>query len=196
MSDRRDARRVPEAIDWHEGMLLAPQHFQQLSLRTEEMLHYHSAALVPFPWGVLRLAIDEAALTQGFLRVSEIEAVLPDGPVLVPGQPDELHRMLTNLASNAIKYTAAGGSITLGCTVRDDVVAVWVGDTGIGIAEEHLTRVFAPFVQIDRALNRPGEGTGLGLAISRVLARGMGGDITASSKVGGGTTFTLRLPHA
>lgn len=88
MSDRRDARRVPEAIDWHEGMLLAPQHFQQLSLRTEEMLHYHSAALVPFPWGVLRLAIDEAALTQGFLRVSEIEAVLPDGLVItLDGQP-------------------------------------------------------------------------------------------------------------
>jgi type VI secretion system protein ImpJ len=78
----RDARRVPEAIDWHEGMLLAPQHFQQLSLRNEELLHYHSAALAPFHWGVLRLAIDEAALTQGLLRVSEIEAVLPDGLVV------------------------------------------------------------------------------------------------------------------
>jgi type VI secretion system protein ImpJ len=85
MSDSRngrDARRVPEAIDWHEGMLLAPQHFQQLSLRGEELLHYHSAALAPFHWGVLRLAVDEAALTQGLLRVSEIEAVLPDGLVV------------------------------------------------------------------------------------------------------------------
>ncbi len=77
-----DARRVPEAIDWHEGMLLAPQHFQQLSLRNEELLHYHSASLTPFHWGVLRLSIDEAALTQGLLRVSEIEAVLPDGLVV------------------------------------------------------------------------------------------------------------------
>lgn len=82
MTDRWDSRRVPEAIDWHEGMLLAPQHFQQLSLRGEELLHYHSAALAPFHWGVLRLSIDEAALTQGLLRVSEIEAVLPDGLVV------------------------------------------------------------------------------------------------------------------
>jgi type VI secretion system protein ImpJ len=74
--------RVPEAIDWHEGMLLAPQHFQQLALRQEEMLHYHAAALSPFHWGVLRLSIEEAALTQGILRVSEVEAVLPDGLIV------------------------------------------------------------------------------------------------------------------
>ena len=82
MSDGRSARRVPEAIDWHEGMLLAPQHFQQLSTRNEELLHYHAAALSPFHWGVSRLEIDEAALTQGLLRVSEIEAVLPDGLIV------------------------------------------------------------------------------------------------------------------
>ncbi|HKI00424.1 MAG TPA: type VI secretion system baseplate subunit TssK [Thermoanaerobaculia bacterium] len=81
-------RPVTEAIDWHEGMLLAPQHFQQLSLRQEELLHYHAAALAPFHWGVLQLEIDEAALTQGVLRVGRIEAVLPDGLIVSRGAND------------------------------------------------------------------------------------------------------------
>jgi PAS domain S-box-containing protein len=109
---------------------------------------------------------------------------------------EKLQQILLNLMSNAIKFTPRGGTIVLGCDGRDDAVAVWIDDTGIGIAEEHLTRVFAPFVQIDRRLNAPGEGTGLGLAISRDLARGMGGELTVESTVGKGSTFTLTLPRA
>ena len=109
---------------------------------------------------------------------------------------EKLQQILLNLMSNAIKFTAARGTIRLGCNSRDDAVAVWVEDTGIGIAEEHLTRGFAPFVQIDRRLNAPGEGTGLGLAISRDLARGMGGDLTLASAPGKGSTFTLTLPRS
>ena len=70
MSDpRRDFPPIVEAIDWHEGMLLAPQHFQQLSLRQEAMLSYHAAALSPFHWGVLRLRIDGAAVGARHFRV-------------------------------------------------------------------------------------------------------------------------------
>lgn len=67
---------IPEAIHWHEGMLLVPQHFQQAALRSEELLHYHLRALSPFPWGVRRLRIE---LREQLLQVSELEAVLPDG---------------------------------------------------------------------------------------------------------------------
>ena len=109
---------------------------------------------------------------------------------------EKLQQILLNLMSNAIKFTAARGTIKLGCDSRGDVVAVWVEDTGIGIAEEHLMRVFAPFVQIERRLNAPGEGTGLGLAISRDLARGMGGELTVESTLGQGSTFTLTLPRS
>ena len=115
---------------------------------------------------------------------------------LVRADREKLQQVLLNLVSNAIKFTARGGTIRLGSDERDDVVAVWVEDTGIGIADEHLTRVFAPFVQIDRRLNAPGEGTGLGLAISRDLARGMGGDLTVESVPGRGSTFTLTLPRS
>jgi signal transduction histidine kinase len=71
-----------------------------------------------------------------------------------------------------------------------------VKDTGIGIAADQQEKIFEPFVQVDRRLNRPTEGTGLGLAISRELARGMGGELTVDSRTGEGTTFTLSLPRA
>jgi signal transduction histidine kinase len=71
-----------------------------------------------------------------------------------------------------------------------------VRDTGIGIPPDQLGRIFEPFVQVRADLTRTAEGTGLGLAISRDLARGMGGDLTAESEPGVGSTFTLTLPAA
>jgi type VI secretion system protein ImpJ len=107
---RREALKITEAIDWHEGMLLAPQHFQQLSLRQEELLHYHAAALAPFHWGVLRLDVDSAALTQGVLRVAELEAVLPDG-LTVSRELDDPQPLEVDLKP----YAAAieGGAVTV-----------------------------------------------------------------------------------
>ncbi|MBF0095356.1 MAG: type VI secretion system baseplate subunit TssK [Alphaproteobacteria bacterium] len=69
----------PDAIQWHEGMLLAPQHFQQLALRQESLLHAHLHLASPFHWGVLRLSVDAPALADGVFRVRELEAVMPDG---------------------------------------------------------------------------------------------------------------------
>ena len=76
----------------------------------------------------------------------------------------------------------------------DDSVAISVSDSGIGVPEDKLEKIFDPFVQVDSKLTRTAEGTGLGLAISRDLARGMGGDLVAESTLGKGSTFTLTLP--
>lgn len=73
---------VPAAIQWQEGMLLAPQHFQWLSRRHESLLHYHAVAISPFHWGVHHLRIDTAQLVDGTFRVRELEAVMPDGLVV------------------------------------------------------------------------------------------------------------------
>ena len=75
-------------------------------------------------------------------------------------------------------------------------MTISVSDTGVGIATEKLAAVFEPFVQVDQRFARPHEGVCLGLAISRDLARGMGGDLTADSALGVGSTFTLKLPAA
>jgi type VI secretion system protein ImpJ len=76
------ARELPAAIQWFEGMLLAPQHFQQTSLRQEALLDYHLAALSPYHWGVRLLDIDSALLVSGTFRVTALEAVMPDGLVV------------------------------------------------------------------------------------------------------------------
>ena len=115
------------------------------------------------------------------------------GSYVVRADPDKLQQILVNLLSNAIKFTAEGGAVEVQCESGGDVVRLRVRDTGIGIAEDRLEDIFAPFVQIHRRLNAPHEGTGLGLSISRDLARGMGGQLTVASTPGQGTTFTLTL---
>jgi signal transduction histidine kinase len=118
----------------------------------------------------------------------------------VPGltaraDPDKLQQVLLNVLTNAIKFTPAGGTIVVICDATDERVYIHMRDTGVGIPADRLPSVFEPFVQGDRKLNSPHEGVGLGLAISRDLARGMGGDLTATSDVGKGSVFTLWLPR-
>ncbi len=121
-----------------------------------------------------------------------------DPTTMVQADAEKLEQIVLNLLSNAIKFTDAGGKVDLGWTRAQDeahaTIHVTVMDTGIGIPERKLSRIFDPFVQIDSSLTRTHEGAGLGLAISRDLARGMGGDVTATSVLGRGSTFTLVLP--
>ena len=84
----------------------------------------------------------------------------------------------------------------MSCVASEQFVDLIVRDTGIGIPADKLEAIFDPFVQVRSDLTRPHEGTGLGLAISRDLARGMGGDLLVESTVGGGSTFTLRIPFS
>jgi signal transduction histidine kinase len=109
---------------------------------------------------------------------------------------EKVRQILLNVLSNAIKFTSKGGAIGVECVLDDGRVGVRISDTGIGIPADKLEQIFAPFVQVNRALSTAHEGTGLGLAISRDLARGMGGDLTVTSGEGAGSAFTLILPVA
>jgi signal transduction histidine kinase len=106
---------------------------------------------------------------------------------------EKVQQILLNLLSNAIKFTEPGGRITLSCAADDGSVYIRVSDTGRGVPADKLERIFEPFVQLDAGPTRAHEGTGLGLAISRDLARAMQGELTVESRVGEGSTFTLRL---
>lgn len=77
-----DGSELPDAIQWHEGMLLAPQHFQQADVRSEELTLYHVGLVAPFHWGVRRLGIDPRSLASGILHVTALEAILPDGALI------------------------------------------------------------------------------------------------------------------
>jgi PAS domain S-box-containing protein len=105
-------------------------------------------------------------------------------------------QILINLLSNALKFTAEGGRITVGCVAHEHTIAVHVRDTGIGISAKDQEAIFQPFVQVGRSLSSAPEGTGLGLAISADLAKGMGGTLSVESEVGVGSVFSLVLPRA
>ena len=116
--------------------------------------------------------------------------------LVATGDREKTHQILLNLLTNALKFTPSGGSISIQGRNRTSHVSLRVIDTGIGIAEDMLEKVFEPFTQVDSSHSRSAEGTGLGLAISRDLARGMGGDLQAESTPGKGSVFELSLPRA
>ena len=117
------------------------------------------------------------------------------GDIAVHADEEKTRQVLINLLSNAIKFTPAGGEVRLECAVDDEWIHTTVSDSGVGIPADRLDAIFEPFVQVDRGLTSRQEGTGLGLAISRDLARHMGGDLTATSTAGVGSSFTLTLPR-
>lgn len=120
--------------------------------------------------------------------------VQADTMPLIAADGDRIAQVLTNLISNAIKFTPTGGRVLLRTGVRDGGVEIVVRDNGIGIAPEDLPRVFDRFYQVDKTRG-PRRGTGLGLAITREIVHAHGGTIQVSSPgVGKGTTFTIWLP--
>jgi two-component system phosphate regulon sensor histidine kinase PhoR len=121
----------------------------------------------------------------------------PTSPDLAAWADEEaVGQILDNLVDNAIKYTPNGGTISLACLDEQTKVLILVQDTGIGIAESDLARIFERFYRVDKARSRELGGTGLGLAIVKHLVQAMHGTIQATSQVGKGTSFSIRLPKA
>jgi signal transduction histidine kinase len=116
-----------------------------------------------------------------------------DADVTVLGDRDKVVQVVLNLLTNAVKFTPAGGSVTLELSSDANTAVMKVKDSGAGIPEEKFASIFEPFVQLERSFVQDREGVGLGLSISRELARGMGGDIRVESVVGEGSTFTFSL---
>ncbi len=117
-------------------------------------------------------------------------------PVYVIGNKDHVEQMLINLVENGIKYNKPGGSVTVQVFKNATEANLSVADTGIGIAEEHLPRMFERFYRVDKGRSRSMGGTGLGLAIVKHIVRTMHGEIEVHSKLGEGTEFLVTLPLA
>ena len=115
---------------------------------------------------------------------------------IVLGDADKVQQIVLNLMSNAIKFTPAGGTITLASNASDGLVTISVCDTGEGIPANMQDAIFEPFVQVHASRTREHAGVGLGLAISRDLARGMGGDLALEATSKEGSTFVLSLRRA
>lgn len=112
------------------------------------------------------------------------------------GNMDELHSAFGNLASNAVRYTPAGGSIRLRWEDTPTGVQFQVQDTGIGINPEHISRLTERFYRVDKSRSRETQGTGLGLAIVKHVLLRHSGKLNISSEAGHGSTFTVSLPKS
>lgn len=123
-----------------------------------------------------------------------LRCALPQEALRVRTDPDRVVQILNNLAGNALKFTPGGGKVTVRCYTSRDRVIIEVEDTGIGIPEESLSKVFHKFYQVDSTSTRTRGGTGLGLAITRSLVETLGGRILVESELGQGSTFRLELP--
>jgi len=115
----------------------------------------------------------------------------PDLPSVL-ADAERVMEVVTNLVHNAIKFTPAGGQVTISARLAGEEVILSVQDTGIGIPADDLPRIFERFYKADRA--RSGGGTGLGLSIARHIVQGHGGRIWAESVEGRGSTFYFSLP--
>ena len=164
-------------------------------------------------WTTMR--VDWRSIAQTVIAAYEDEAAgkslelnlkLSDEPMVVAGEREAMIQILGNLVSNSIKYTPKSGQIWVDCRVVTgtskngelqteiaEIAEISVRDTGIGIPEKHLDRIFERFYRVDVARSRAMGGTGLGLSIVKHLVAGLGGQVTVESKSGGGSTFTVRM---
>ncbi len=128
-------------------------------------------------------------------RAHGLSVDLPAEAVWLEADPARLAQVLSNLLTNAAKYTPPAGRIAVTARLVDRDLAVTVSDTGIGISPEMLPRIFEMFMQVDKALGRATDGLGIGLTLARRIVEMHGGVLTASSAGSGcGAEFTIRLP--
>ncbi|NBB85019.1 MAG: PAS domain S-box protein [Bacteroidetes bacterium] len=187
-----DASEFAEAIN-HSGQRLLETLTSLLDLSQLE-----AGSLRLFPQTV-PLATRVAEVAHSFHAEARRKDValqldLPADGLTVQTDPGAVERILNNLIGNAIKFTPAGGSVTLRMRPQADGARMEVADTGVGIDPAFLPNVFTPFKQESAGLGREFEGNGLGLAITKQLVDLLGGTITVDSTKGEGTTFTVILP--
>ena len=191
------AERTPE--EYRRVLHSALEEVEQLIRVAEDLLLFSrsSAAiglprdrveLEPIVLEALEMGARRAQGTGVAVRSEEIE------PVAVLGEAGALRRAVLNLVDNAVKYTPAGGKVSLSLLVRDSRALIVVADTGIGIDAADRARIFDPFVRLDAARSRDAGGVGLGLALVRSIVTAHGGTVDVESTSGAGSRFTIRLP--
>jgi signal transduction histidine kinase len=154
----------------------------------KERVDVHNVDVPPLLESVASMA-EPLAAAKGL----SFELRLPKEEVTLRTDPMKLRQVLLNLISNAVKYTDTG-TVALSGDRADGHVHFLVSDTGVGVAEDHLEKIFEPFWQVEQTTTRRAGGTGLGLAVTRQFVDLLGGTIDVNSTLGKGSTFRVSLP--
>jgi two-component system phosphate regulon sensor histidine kinase PhoR len=143
--------------------------------------------------------IDDCVEEHSALAESKGVALVVERPhfeIRVRADAEGLRTILDNLVDNGVKYTPAGGRVTVRWTGEDDSAVIQVEDTGVGISEDQQSRIFERFYRVDKARSRELGGTGLGLSIVKHLVQVFDGSVDVDSQLGRGSTFSIRMPLA
>jgi two-component system phosphate regulon sensor histidine kinase PhoR len=143
---------------------------------------------------VLSLIQEQVASRKNALEDRNIDVTIHCSAIEVQADRSRLSTALSNLIDNAIYYNKTGGQITISAEVNGKTLNLAVSDTGQGIPSDELPRIFERFYRVDKARTRESGGTGLGLSIVKHAIESQGGTIAVASRLGSGSTFTIRLP--
>ncbi len=136
----------------------------------------------------------DAAEVMAKAKQITLEKVLPSAPLYMNSDAEAVQTVVSNLLSNAVRYTPSGGHVSLHLTASESAITIRVQDTGIGIDKEELARIFERFYRVERARAADTGGTGLGLSIVKHLLQALGGTITVTSEPHQGSCFEVHLP--
>ena len=125
-----------------------------------------------------------------------VSAEIPEALPRILADEKMITQVLCNLLDNAVKYNERGGNVTVSAHDKGDLIEIGVSDTGSGIPAEDIPRIFERFYRVDKARSRELGGTGLGLSIVKHIVQAHGGDVTVSSVLGKGSTFSFTIPKA
>ncbi len=197
------SRLVQRGADAARHMTIVRRQTRQLARLVDDLLDISritsgKVALRTGPVDLRRLAercVESQATAAAERAGVELSCAAEEGPIFTIGDETRLDQVLSNLVSNAIKYTPRGGHVHVAVERRDGAAVLRVTDDGIGIAPEHLVGIFEPFVQVEAALHRAHGGMGLGLTLVRNLVRMHAGSVDVRSEgLGRGSEFVVRLP--
>lgn len=195
-----------EDVEWdeetiREGLAIIEEEADRLTTLIDNLL---DASRIQA--GGLKLQFEEVHLpeliqdlAERFQAQTKAHTLVVDVPEDLPpvwADPERVRQILSNLVSNAIKYSPHGGTIRIGAWHEEDHVTVYVADQGIGIPEEEVPHIFDRFYRVDSSLRRRTQGAGLGLYLAKALVEAHGGRIWVHSKPGKGATFFFTLPIA
>ncbi|SFP21896.1 Signal transduction histidine kinase [Oscillibacter sp. PC13] len=175
------------------------QEAERLSRITEDLLRLTrlDSGVLETPVVVDVLPVLEQAMRMMSLVAQEKNVDLTyeaAGSCTVLATKDEIHQVIYNLVDNAVKYSAAGGSVQVSLRRKEEQVVLSVADNGSGIPEADIPKIFERFYRVDKARSRAAGGTGLGLSIVRDTVQKRGGSVEAANRLAGGAVFTVRWP--